>query len=125
MDTVGTSDPDRHGLIDLKRFRIMSSALGENTESVLADLFVDCENFKIGYQQFAAMGDAASIANLCHEIKGAVAMLGLSGLQQCFQSWEKAAAGGNIPAPEEILREFDQVLSRTRSVIPLPGGVES
>ena len=101
-------------IIDENRHRIMSTALGNELEMILSDIFQDCEDFLTRFPIMAKRGDAEGIRVLCHAMKGVLAMLGLVGLSDCLEAREIMLSRGEIPSEKSVLTHFPERMAATR-----------
>ena len=108
---------DHVSLMDVSHYRTMKDALGEDFAELVADFFTDCSRYSAGLTSLAEAGDADGFRELSHELKGASALLGLSGISTCAAEWETMAKDGKLPDTGLIRDRFPSLVEETRKQI--------
>ena len=101
-------------LVDAAHHQTMKDALGEDFATLVADFFADCPRFSSGLTTLAGAGDADGFRELSHELKGASALLGFSGISSCAAEWETMAKTGQVPDPAAIDERLPRLVEETR-----------
>lgn len=106
--------PNQSPLLDPVQHQMMADALGEAFNAVAGEFFNECRRFATGLAEAAESGDASGFRELCHEIKGASALLGFSGISTCAAEWETMAKDGQVPDPGSVRERFPCLVEDTR-----------
>ena len=104
-------------VMDVSQYRTMKDALGEDFAALVADFFTDCRRYSAGLASLAEAGDADGFRELSHELKGASALLGLSGISTCAADWETMSKDGNLPDTGLIRDRFPSLVEETRKQV--------
>lgn len=105
---------DGTSVMDISHYRTMKDALGGDFATLVADFLTDCNRYSTGLTSLAEAGDADGFRELSHELKGASALLGFSGISACAAEWETMAKEGNLPDTGLIEDRFPSLVEETR-----------
>lgn len=114
---MNPADPNGSPLLDSTQHQMMADALGDAFSTVAGDFFSECAHFATGLAETAGSGDVCGFRELCHEVKGASAMLGFSGISTCAANWETMANDGQVPDPTLVRERFPNVVEETRRLV--------
>ena len=101
-------------LVDRAQYLAILHALGGNLDQLIHEFFSDCERFSQRLVGLATAGDITGFHEVCHEIKGAAAILGFTGISGCATRWETLSASGRLPQLEIIKGEFSNFVEATQ-----------
>jgi HPt (histidine-containing phosphotransfer) domain-containing protein len=104
-------------VMDVSHYRTMKDALGDDFAALIADFFADCSRYSAGLTSLAEAGDADGFRELSHELKGASALLGFSGISACAAEWETMAKEGKLPDTGLIRERFPRLVEETRKQV--------
>jgi HPt (histidine-containing phosphotransfer) domain-containing protein len=114
MTTIDATGVAPAPLIAMGHYQSMSDALGDAFQTIIADFFRDCGGFAIRLEEYSGEGRIGELRELCHEIKGAAALLGFRGLADFAAAWETAAGIGKLPDNARIPESFRRLVTETK-----------
>lgn len=101
-------------LVDRVQYLSILNALGGDLDQVILDFLTDCERFARQLAECALVADSAGFREVCHEVKGASAILGFTGIANWAAGWSRSAKTGHFPTGEEVAGEFTTLVEATR-----------
>lgn len=116
MTTIDATGLNPGSLIAMGHYQSMSSVLGEEFRTIIADFFRDCDGFANKLEECPSGDRIVDFRKLCHEIKGASALLGFRGIADFAAAWEAAAGNGKLPDGARVAEEFRRLVSETNAL---------
>lgn len=110
--------PDPLDLVNFAQFSMIASMFGSEFDALLAEFFADCGRFAEALESRVSAGDIAGLGDICHEIKGAAAQLGLSGIARRAAEWEEIKHPEVLAGLTSIKTTFLELTEQTRLHLP-------
>ena len=117
MTAIDATGLNPASLIAMGHYQSMSDVLGDEFQTIIADFFSDCAGFANKLEECSSEERIVDFRKLCHEIKGASALLGFRGLADFAAAWEAAAGNGKLPDGARIAEDFRRLVRDTGALL--------
>ena len=124
MEKSDLPSPVGTDLFDWAVYQQLSEILGGDTIKLVTEFLDSCKCFETCLARIIGEKDKSAFRELCHEIKGAAAMLGFTGLSRLAAEWENGVISGEMPPASSAITLFKTMTEATRAavaVIPTRG----